>query len=123
SNPWYDPNAPRSTRSRVWGLGLRNPFRMTIRKGSGVTDPALGRPGVLYIGDVGWTQWEDLHVCYEGGMNFGWPLYEGMEAQQSYMNSQTQNQDAPNPLYDGLTCTQPYFRFMDLLKQDTPIHL
>jgi PKD repeat protein/glucose/arabinose dehydrogenase len=123
SNPWYDPNAPRSTRSRVWGLGLRNPFRMTIRKGSGVTDPALGRPGVMYIGDVGWTQWEDLHVCYEGGMNFGWPLYEGMEAQQSYMNAQTQNQDAPNPLFDGLTCSQQFFRFMDLLKQDTPIHL
>lgn len=123
SNPWYDANDPRAPRSRVWGLGLRNPYRMTIRKGSGSTDPGEGRPGTLYIGDVGWNQWEEFNVCYEGGMNFGWPLFEGMEPIASYTNALTENRDAPNPLFDGLTCTQQYFRFVDLLKQDTPIHL
>ncbi|MBK9763262.1 MAG: PQQ-dependent sugar dehydrogenase [Flavobacteriales bacterium] len=29
SNPYYDAPAPRSPKSRVWALGLRNPFRMT----------------------------------------------------------------------------------------------
>ncbi len=123
SNPWYDANAPRAPRSRVWGLGLRNPYRMTFRKGSGSTDPSEGRPGTLYIGDVGWNQWEEINVCYEGGMNFGWPLFEGMEPIASYTNALTENRDAPNPLFDGLSCTQEYLRFVDLLKQDTPIHL
>lgn len=123
SNPWYDANAPRSPRSRVWGLGLRNPYRMTLRKGSGSTDPSEGRPGTLYIGDVGWNQWEEVNVCYEGGMNFGWPLFEGMEPIASYTNALTENRDAPNPLFDGLSCTQQFLRFVDLLKQDTPIHL
>lgn len=123
SNPWYDATAPRDARSRVWGLGLRNPYRATLRKGSGSTNPADGRPGSLYIGDVGWNQWEEINVCYEAGMNFGWPLFEGMEPVSSYVNAATQHLEASNPLYDGLSCTQPYFRFMDLLKQDTPNHL
>lgn len=123
SNPFYDPQAPRSAKSRVWALGLRNPFRMTIRPGSGSTDPADGMPGTLYIGDVGWNVWEDLHVCTEGGQNFGWPLFEGMDAHSGYMNALTQNKEAPNPLFDGINCTQQFFHFQDLLKQDTPIHL
>ncbi|MDX9750993.1 MAG: PKD domain-containing protein, partial [Flavobacteriales bacterium] len=124
SNPFYDGGAPRAPRSRVWALGLRNPFRMTIDTvhAQVSTDPLDGRPGTLYIGDVGWNTWEDLHVCFEAGMNFGWPLYEGSTQLNSYMDANTQNLDAPNPLYDGVSCT-PYFRFRDLLKQDTPVHL
>ena len=123
SNPWYDASAPRSPKSRSWALGLRNPYRAAIHPGTGSTDPTAGDPGTLYIGDVGWNVWEDLNVCYEGGMNFGWPLYEGMDLQGSYGNTQVANLDEPNPLYNGITCTQQYFRFIDLLKQDTPIHL
>ena len=121
SNPFYDGGAPRAPKSRVWAMGLRNPFRMTIDTTQASTDPAQGRPGVLYIGDVGWNLWEDLHVCYEGGMNFGWPLFEGCTQVNSYMDANTQNLDVPNPLYDG-SCT-PFLRFRDLLKQDTPVHL
>lgn len=120
SNPYYDPAAPRSPKSRVWALGLRNPYRMTKKPGTGSTDPADGDPGVFYIGDVGYVTWEDLNVCYEGGMNFGWPLFEGMEACAPYMAAITTNLDAPNPFYDGITCTQQYLTFQDLLKQDTP---
>ncbi len=119
SNPYFDASAPRSPRSRVWALGLRNPFRMTRKPGSGSTDPADGDPGVFYVGDVGWTTWEDLHVCTEAGMNFGWPLFEGMEANTGYTNALTPNLDMPNPMYNGGTCTQHYFNFQDLLKQDT----
>ena len=123
SNPWYDAAAPRAPKSRVFALGLRNPYRSTIKPGSGSTDPSDGNPGTVFIGDVQWGTWEDLNVCYERGMNFGWPLFEGMDVHTGYMNSGTFNLDAPNPSFDGITCTQEYFRFSDLLKQDTPVHL
>ena len=123
SNPFYDASAPRSAMSRVWAMGLRNPYRMILRPGTGSIDPAAADPGTLYIGDVGWNAWEDLNVCYEGGMNFGWPLFEGMEAHPTYSAATCYNQDEPNPLFDGVNCTQQYFQFKDLLKQDTPNHL
>jgi glucose/arabinose dehydrogenase/PKD repeat protein len=123
-NPFYDPSAPRSARSRVWALGLRNPFRMTHRPDTGSHLPADGDPGSLYIGDVGWNTWEELNIARTPGQNFGWPAYEGLTAQSSYTAASTANQDAPNPL-DGTTppgqplCNKPYFFFKDLLVQDT----
>ena len=122
SNPWFDPAQPRAPRSRVWALGLRNPYRCTLKPGSGSTDPAAGDPGTIFIGDVQWNTWEDLNVCTEGGQNFGWPLFEGMDPLNGYMNVPTYNQDAPNPLV-GVNCTDAYFRFQDLCKQESPIHL
>ncbi|MFN3876196.1 MAG: PKD domain-containing protein, partial [Flavobacteriales bacterium] len=123
SNPFYDPANPRSPQSRTWALGLRNPYRATIKPNSGSANPADGNPGVIYIGDVQWGTWEDLNVCTEGGMNFGWPLFEGLTPHNGYTSALTANLDVPNPLYDGINCTIQYLRFQDLLKQDTPIHL
>jgi PKD repeat protein/glucose/arabinose dehydrogenase len=123
SNPFYDAAAPRAPRSRVWALGLRNAYRCTFKPGSGSTDPAAGNPGTVYIGDVQWGTWEDLHISNEPGQNFGWPLFEGMDPHPGYQAAVPANLDAPNPLFNGLNCTQPYFTFLDLLKQDTPIHL
>ncbi|HRD54047.1 MAG TPA: PKD domain-containing protein [Flavobacteriales bacterium] len=123
SNPWYDAANPRSPRSRAFAMGLRNPYRATIKPNSGSTNPADANPGVIYIGDVQWGTWEDLNVCTEGGMNFGWPMFEGLTPHTGYMNALTANLDMPNPLYDGVNCTNQYLRFQDLLKQDTPIHL
>ena len=119
NNPFYDPAEPRAAKSRVWALGLRNPYRMTLRAGSGNHDPAANDPGSLYIGDVGWSTWEDLHVSHSGRENFGWPLYEGMTAHTDYVNQSPYNQDAPNPLFGQGACGDQYFRFRDLLKQDT----
>lgn len=123
SNPWFDPANSRSPRSRVFAMGLRNPYRATIKPNSGSTNPADGNPGAIYIGDVQWGTWEDLNVCTEGGMNFGWPLFEGLTPHTGYMNALTANLDVPNPLYDGVNCTLQHLRFQDLLKQDTPVHL
>jgi len=123
SNPYYDAAAPRSPKSRVFGLGLRNPYRMTRKPGSGSTNPADGNPGVFYIGDVGYGAWEEMNVCFEAGMNFGWPLFEGMEPCTPYMNSVTTNLDAPNPFFNGLNCTQQFLTFQNLLKQDTRLLL
>jgi glucose/arabinose dehydrogenase/chitodextrinase len=123
SNPFYDALEPRAPRSRVWALGLRNPYRMKLRPGTGSTDPAQSDPGVLYIGDVGMAGWEELNVCTEGGENFGWPLFEGMEANVGYMSAPVPNLDAPNPRFGQDGCTQQYFNYQDLLVQDSPIHL
>jgi glucose/arabinose dehydrogenase len=63
-NPFYDGDL-NSNRSKVYQYGLRNPFRMTI------TDS-----GDVYVGDVGWTQWEEINLGGPGA-NFGWPFYSG----------------------------------------------
>ncbi|HYM79931.1 MAG TPA: PQQ-dependent sugar dehydrogenase [Candidatus Limnocylindria bacterium] len=83
SNPYYDGNA-QSVRSRVFGYGLRNPFRFNVKPGTGSTNPTAGSPGTLYIGDVGWDSYEELNVLKVPGTNFGWPCYEGLDADPQY---------------------------------------
>ncbi|MEM6326306.1 MAG: PQQ-dependent sugar dehydrogenase [Bacteroidota bacterium] len=83
SNPFYTGDAD-DTASKVWALGLRNPYRFSIGD-DGSANPADGRPGTLYIGDVGWTRFEDFHVA-QGGENFGWPCYEGPAQEPRYFN-------------------------------------
>lgn len=64
-NPFYD-GQPTSNRSKVYQYGFRNPFRFTV-------NPDTGQ---ILIGDVGWTEWEEINVG-TAGTNFGWPYYEG----------------------------------------------
>ena len=119
-NPFYDASAPRSPRSRVWAYGLRNPYRFTIRPGTGSHLREDANPGVIYLGDVGWSTWEDLHIIKTGGENLGWPLYEGQTSVSQYnaTGARRMNQDAPNPLFGIGGCTQQFFFFQDMLKQD-----
>jgi glucose/arabinose dehydrogenase len=84
SNPFYDGD-PSSNASRIWALGLRNPYRFALKPGTGAPDPALGQPNTVYLGDVGWNTWEETDVVH-GGENFGWPCFEGMLAQSNYQN-------------------------------------
>lgn len=91
SNPFYDGD-PTSLASRIWALGLRNPYRMKAVPGTGSSNPADGAPGRVLVGDVGWSTWEELNVC-DGGENFGWPCLEGHEPQSQYPNHEFQ----PNP--------------------------
>jgi glucose/arabinose dehydrogenase len=62
-----DPNA-----RRIIAYGLRNPFRQTL----------VARPGTdeIWVGDVGWTQWEEINRIANPTdstvENFGWPCYE-----------------------------------------------
>ncbi len=124
SNPFYDALSPRAPRSRVWALGLRNPFRFCVRPGTGSSDPASGDPGTLYVGDVGQAATEELNVVDAPGLNFGWPIFEGTNPQLPYGAVLTLNLTASNPLYTleipnvGL-CTKRYFDFQDLIVQDT----
>lgn len=97
SNPFWNGN-PTADASRIWAYGLRNPFRFCLRPGTGSTDPAAGNPGVLYIGDVGWNDTEELNVAVTGGLNFGWPCYEGPNPQISYQAVTTTYYPNPNVL-------------------------
>jgi glucose/arabinose dehydrogenase len=87
-NPMYTGN-PADHQSRIWAMGLRNPFRFTVR-------PSTGSPGRLYVGDVGWNDFEELDHSAVGAENFGWPCYEGPLVQQSY--------DAADPMN---ACSNP----------------
>jgi glucose/arabinose dehydrogenase len=95
SNPFWNGD-PTSVRSRVWAYGLRNPFRLTVRPG-GNPDPALGHPGSIFIGDVGWETWEELDVSKSGGENFGWPCREGTHDNPEY--------DVAQPAHNGCGST------------------
>jgi glucose/arabinose dehydrogenase len=64
TNPFYNGD-PDSNASKVYDLGLRNPFRFTINK----------QTNIPFIGDVGWKTWEEVNTGR--GVNFGWPYYEG----------------------------------------------
>lgn len=64
-NPYWNGNAG-SNRSRVWQLGLRNPFRFQVH-------PVTGD---LWVADVGWEDREELNHAPKGA-DFGWPCYEG----------------------------------------------
>lgn len=83
SNPYWDGD-PSSVRSRVWAYGLRNPYRFTVRPNTGSMIPADGRPGQLFIGEVGWYQVEEVNVVVNGGENFGWPCFEGFGPTDQY---------------------------------------
>jgi VCBS repeat-containing protein len=120
SNPFFDPGNPRAPRSRVWALGLRNPFRMTLQPGTGSHFPTDANPGVLVVGDVGYDTWEEVSVITGPAMNFGWPIFEGFSPPSAYVDEDAANQDAPNPLFGG-GCTKQYFSFRDLLKEASPL--
>ncbi len=54
----------------VWAKGLRNPWRDSIDR----------QTGDLYIGDVGYSTWEEIDYIPGGsaaGLNFGWDRREG----------------------------------------------
>ncbi|MDX5421020.1 MAG: PQQ-dependent sugar dehydrogenase [Hymenobacteraceae bacterium] len=113
NNPFYEPSNPNSAASKVWALGFRNPFRFSIRPGTG----SATMPGVIYTSDTGWNSFEEINVITEPGMNFGWPLYEGLEAQEYYMSRDMPNTSAPNPLYGQNGCDQEFVTFQNLLLQ------
>jgi glucose/arabinose dehydrogenase len=64
-NPFWDGD-PGSNRSKVFALGMRNPFRFTFEPGS----------GAIVIGDVGAESWEEINRATAGD-NLGWPCFEG----------------------------------------------
>ena len=93
SNPHFDAANPRSAKSRMWAMGLRNPYRCSFKTGTGSTNPADGNPGTVIIADVQNGTWEDMHILEKSGLNCGWPNFEGIEVQGSFDAVQTVNQE------------------------------
>jgi len=65
-NPYYDAANPAAARSKVYAMGFRSPFRLTV-------DPATGSP---VLGDVGWNTFEEVDLIRPGA-SYGWPCFEG----------------------------------------------
>ncbi|OGO29685.1 MAG: hypothetical protein A2W33_00490 [Chloroflexi bacterium RBG_16_52_11] len=55
--------------NEIWHYGLRNPWRISFDRAT----------GDLYIADVGQGAWEEIDYvpAGQGGLNFGWNLFEG----------------------------------------------
>lgn len=70
NNPFYDRD-PNSNRSKVYQLGLRNPFRFAFHPTN----------SEIWIGDVGEARWEEVNRG-GAGANFGWPCFEGPDRQR-----------------------------------------
>ncbi|HVD40981.1 MAG TPA: PQQ-dependent sugar dehydrogenase [Solirubrobacterales bacterium] len=68
-NPLFGGGVEDVAAKRVLANGLRNPYRFTLRPGS----------GEIYVGDVGQDLWEEINrfTLPGPGVNFGWPCYEG----------------------------------------------
>ena len=65
-NPFVEPGDDLSAnRSKVYQLGLRNPFSM-----------GFAQDGRLFISNTGWYSWEEIESGHAGA-NFGWPYFEG----------------------------------------------
>jgi glucose/arabinose dehydrogenase len=97
-NPYYNPADPASWRSRMFAMGMRNPFRFTIH-------PATGR---VFLGDAGWNTWEEHNVAGPGS-NFGWPCWEGTGHTGGYdTTSFCANQYAANARHDNPLYTYPH---------------
>jgi glucose/arabinose dehydrogenase len=84
SNPFYDPDAPHSARSKIFASGFRSPFRMSL-------DPRTGLP---VLGEVGWNRWEEINVV-QPGRDYGWPCWEGNERTTGYRDF-PECEQAPN---------------------------
>jgi glucose/arabinose dehydrogenase len=68
--PADNPNLGAGARREIWAYGLRNPWRFSFDRAA----------GDLYIADVGQNAWEEIDfqpASSTGGVNYGWPVWEG----------------------------------------------
>lgn len=90
SNPFYN-GSTATNRSKVFGYGLRNPWRFAFKPGTATP----------YVVDVGSDQYEEVNVGVAGS-NFGWPCYEG-----NFKHDLAQFRDACAALYAAVDAGQP----------------
>ena len=89
-------------RRRIVAHGLRNPFRITFRPGT----------GEIWSGDVGWNEYEEINRTQNIAQvrNYGWPCYEGTPRMGSY---DSLNIDSCETLYNqgAGAVTAPYYAY------------
>ena len=69
-NPFVGNN--QDWREEIWAYGLRNPWRFSFDRKS----------GLLWLGDVAWGLWEEI-IIIEKGANYGWPTMGGSQCNSS----------------------------------------
>jgi hypothetical protein len=89
---------------------------MCLEPGSGSHFPHDGKPGRLFVGDVGSYSWEEINVIDHGATNLGWPMFEGFDTIWIWKYPK-ENPYAPNPFYRSGQCDFPNFTFQQILHQ------
>ncbi len=81
SIPAANPYAKGGGRGEIWAIGLRNPWRFSFDRIS----------GLLYIADVGGDKFEEIDVAPipAAGVNYGWSIMEGPSCRRSTGCNQT----------------------------------
>jgi glucose/arabinose dehydrogenase len=69
-NPFYTTNTGKNRAIYTWGH--RNPYSMDIQPGT----------GRIFVSEVGQYTWEEINEIH-AGMNYGWPLIEGVRTNQT----------------------------------------
>jgi glucose/arabinose dehydrogenase len=79
--PAANPYAKGGGRAEIWAIGLRNPWRFSFDRFS----------GLLYIADVGGDRFEEVNVVPMSiaGVNYGWNIMEGPQCSRSSGCDQT----------------------------------
>jgi uncharacterized repeat protein (TIGR03806 family) len=82
NNPFVGNN---NARPEIWAYGLRNPWRFSFDR----------QTGLLWAADVGQTDWEEIDIIAGGG-NYGWNPREGKHA----YNGATAPSGAIDPVWE-----------------------
>jgi uncharacterized repeat protein (TIGR03806 family) len=77
-----------SNAALVYSYGLRNPWRFSFDRGT----------GVIWIGDVGNNTFEEINRATAPGQNFGWGVREGFECTWDYSFEECQTLQTTLPL-------------------------
>jgi glucose/arabinose dehydrogenase len=125
SNPYYDFGNPRSAQSRVWALGLRNPYRISFKTGTGSSSSSAGNPGTIFVCDVQNNTWEEMHILEKGGLNCGWPIFEGIDNAIGYYDASanvSNQEESGSPSFQSLCVQANSFNISGLVSQRRITH-
>ncbi len=98
-NPFFDGDV-NSNQSKIYSYGFRNPWRIAIND----------ETGEIYIGDVGWANYEEINKA-EPGANYGWPFYEGGYPENLPTPGFVDTDDAQEFFAQNLDITPPLYGY------------
>ncbi len=103
-NPYATAGNLDANASKVWQMGLRNPYTM-----------AFSQDGKLMISETGWYSWEEINSGGKGA-NFGWPYFEGGDTGEMVRTPEYQNLPSAAAFYaavanGSIVVTAPFRAF------------